>query len=134
MMLLARVLAQVVDLIVSVFVFIVTFRYILPFLAVYIENNTVQAVLGIIIVIALLLVIQGSFLMNQQTIGKAFFGLKIISTEPTREKLTISIMLQRELLCKLMSCYLICIPALFGKAGGHEEATRTVVVGAKRKR
>lgn len=132
MMLLVRILAQLVDWIVGVLSLIVTFAYILPFLSRYIKNDVWLGIAGLIIVVLLILAIQYPFMKNQQTLGKGFFALKIVSTEKTREEVTVGVIFQREILCKLASCYFICLPMIFRKAGGHEEATRTKIVKAEK--
>lgn len=131
-MLMMRIMAQFVDLVVGVLALLVTFIYMLPFLSGYLGNDMLLALIGIGMVILIVFTLQYPFMVNQQTLGKAFFSLRIVSTETTREKVTVGIVIQREILCKLLSCYLICLPVFFGKAGGQEEATRTAVVKSKR--
>lgn len=124
-----RILAQLVDLISGCLILLVTFVYILPFIARFIPGVTVQAVLGIVIVVALTALVQYPFMRAGQTLGKGFFALKIISTDEQRAGVPVAVIVQREILCKLFSCFIICLPMLGGKAGGHEEATHTKVVG-----
>jgi len=128
-MILRRILGQLIDLIIGFSILIGTFAYILPFLSDYISNKTLLAILGLIIIILANYLIQLAFMMNNQTLGKAFMGLKLISTDEIRKDLSVSIIIQREVLCKLISCFFMCVPVLFGKNGGHEEATRTAVMG-----
>ena len=128
-MILRRILGQLIDLIIGFSILIGTFAYILPFLSDYISNKTLLAILGLIIIILANYLIQLAFMMNNQTLGKAFMGLKLISTDEIRKDLSVSIIIQREVLCKLISCFFMCIPVLVGKNGGHEEATRTAVMG-----
>lgn len=131
LMVIRRIIAQLIDLLVGLMVLVATFTMILPFLSTYISNSVVLAVLGLFLIIAIITLIQYPFMMNQQTIGKAFMGLKIISTDKIRKDVSVSVIVQREVLCKLFSCYFICIPVLVGRAGGHEEATHTAVVDNK---
>lgn len=133
MMLFRRILAQLVDWLVGVLIILVTFTRIIPFFSVYVKNDTILGVFGVVLVIGLILTVQYPFMKNQQTVGKGFFALKVVSDEKTRPEMTVAVMLQRELLCKLVSCYFICIPVFVRKPGGHEEATRTKVVNVKKR-
>jgi len=132
MMLFRRILAQLVDLVVGVLIILVTFTRIIPFFSADVKNDTVLGVLGFVLVFGLILAVQYPFMKNQQTIGKGFFALKVVSDEKTRPEMTVAVMIQREFLCKLVSCYFICIPVLFRRPGGHEEATRTRVVNVEK--
>lgn len=132
MMLLARILAQVIDWVVFILSLLVTFVYILPFLSNYVGNSMLLGAVGLVIVGLLVFGIQYPFMKNQQTLGKGFFSLKVVSTEKTRSDITVSVIIQREILCKMMSCYMICLPIFFGKVGGHDEATRTTLVKTQR--
>lgn len=125
-MLLARILASLIDLFVGIFSILIAFIFILPHLSKYINHAVLLAVLGIGFCVVFNIAVQYPFLKNHQTLGKGFFSLKVITTDQNRP-LTIGIIVQREILCKWLSCCFICIPVLFHKAGGHEEATRTAV-------
>jgi len=132
MMLIVRVLANIVDLFVGLCSILITFVFILPFLSQYIGNSILLAVIGLLLIFFIIGAVQYPFLVNHQTIGKGFFSLKIVSVDQTRP-LTVAIIVQREIFCKLVSCYFICLPVFFNKAGGHEEATRTAVMKEERK-
>jgi len=71
--------------------------------------------------------VQYPFLRVHQTIGKGFFGLKIVSTNEQRP-LTVGIILAREVFAKIMTGYLLCLPVLVGKQGKHDEACETDVI------
>lgn len=131
LMVIRRIVAQLIDLMVGMLVLVATFTVILPFLSKFIPNSVVLAILGLVLIIVIITLIQYTFMLNQQTIGKAFMGLKIISTDKIRKDVSVSVIVQREVLCKLFSCYFICIPVLVGRAGGHEEATHTAVVSSR---
>lgn len=131
MMKLLRLLAQLVDVFVGIAIFVAVFLW-LPGLLLPLMESAIAAVLTLVTAVALVFLVQLPFLFQNQTVGKAFFGLEIATTDPARP-LTLSILLQREIFCKLMSCFFICIPALFGKSGGHEAATGTQVIRRKRK-
>lgn len=134
-MIILRILAQLVDLLVACFLLIFSFLVIRPALFSWIPglSGTVAAVLILVIFIFLAAAIQYPFLQVGQTVGKAFFGLEIVSTNPSRP-LTISILVQREIFGKLLSCYLLCIPVLYGAEAGHDKAAETVVVYKNRRR
>lgn len=126
-----RVFAQLIDLLAAFGIFLSSFLLLLPLLSRLTANTALCAVL--VLAVGLLLVVgaQRLFMAGGQTIGKAFFGLRVESEDPARP-LTASILLQREVFCKLMSCYFICLPMLFGQPGGHEVATQTRVVRVER--
>lgn len=121
-----RVMAQLVDIFVLLAVLVGSFVLLAPRLTAVIPP-VAAAVATIVMAAALEILVQLPFLRQSQTVGKAFFGLEIASTDPLRP-ISLSVLLQREVFCKLMSCYIICIPALLGKEGGHETATQTQVI------
>ncbi|WP_071130293.1 RDD family protein [Enterococcus timonensis] len=130
MLLMKRIMAQVIDLIVGLLIIFGTFGFLVPFVGKFIGNDVVLAILGIVVIALVTYGVQFPFMTTGQTIGKAFFQLKVISTDKIRKNVPVAVMMQREILCKLMSCYFICLPMLAGKMGGHEEATHTKLVRA----
>ncbi|MFV0361702.1 MAG: RDD family protein [Suipraeoptans sp.] len=131
MMYVRRVLAQLVDLIIGVLLLFVTFVYVTPFVSDIFGNAYVAVVAEIILFIVVYSLIQYPFMRNAQTLGKAFFSLKIISTDDIRHDVSVAVIVQREIFCKLLSCFFICIPMLTKRPGGHEEATHTKVISSK---
>ncbi|MGX7198368.1 RDD family protein [Enterococcus nangangensis] len=123
-----RIFAQMIDLLLGFLSIFVTFQFILPLIAKITTNNVVQGIVALTVMILLPLAVQYPFMMNGQTIGKGFFSLKIVSTDKERLNVPVAVVVQREILCKLASCYLICLPLFVGKLGGHEEATHTKLV------
>jgi len=92
------------------------------------EEGNLGLVVGMLVgIIAVVCGLQYPFLMNQQTLGKAFFGLRIESTNDQRP-ITPSVIVQRELFAKVMTCYFMCLPVLIGQVGKHDEACETEVV------
>ena len=71
------------------------------------------------------------FMRQGQTIGKGFFALQVQHID-TGEPLDFWPMFQRELLAKLMSCYIMCAPVLIGKQPKYDEAAGAKVVLKKR--
>lgn len=122
-----RFLAQIIDWLVSLAALVFSFLVVLPFLKQLLHSTPTAALLTFLTAILLAAAIQIPFLNVNQTVGKAFFGLEIQSSNADRP-LTFSILIQREIFCKLLSCYLICLPMLWGSPGGHEVATETQVV------
>jgi uncharacterized RDD family membrane protein YckC len=127
-LLLKRIGAQVIDFFVGVFALFIVFSFVVNKMAWLIPSPGIRALSGIAFYIGIMYLIQLPFMENGQTIGKGFFNLRVISTDKYRKDVTVAVMIQREILCKLMSCYLIALPLLFGKMGGHEQATHTRVI------
>lgn len=121
-----RFMAQLIDILVCLGALMISYLGVLPVLFRFVGSAAVAGVLVLIIGVGLAVLMQLPFLRGNQTVGKAFFGLEIQSADAARP-MTLSVLVQRELFCKMMSCYLICIPMLFGRPGGHEEATQTRV-------
>jgi len=122
-----RLCANIVDIVLFFAILVVLFINVTPVVSRFIANPTVTGV----IVLALVLVVVGGihypFMIAHQTIGKAFFRLKIVSTNVERP-MTASIVLQREVFCKVATGYILCAPVLYGRVGGHEIATETEVI------
>lgn len=121
-MILRRILANIID--IASFFAIVVVAFI--FLNEVVPENFFGGAIIFISIIAASLILQYPFLVNDQTVGKAFFGLKLVSTNENRP-LNISIILQRDLFGKVFTCYFLCLPVIFGKKGGHEEMSSTEV-------
>ena len=64
--------------------------------------------------------LQYPFMQNQQTIGKAFFQLQIVSTDKYRKNVPVAVIFQREILCKLASVSSFACRYCLAKEGGHE--------------
>lgn len=121
-----RLLAQVIDWLVFLGALVFSFGVLLPVFKTMISGSALAAILVLLCTILITAAVQLPFLSVNQTVGKAFFGLEIQSTNPDRP-LTPAILFQREIFCKLFPCYLMCLPLLWGKPGGHETATETRV-------
>lgn len=127
MLIIARALAQMVDIIVYFIILALLGVVAVPFIESVFGNNLVTMLVYFLLSIVVTLMLQYPFLKNNQTIGKAFFGLSIESTDPDVE-VTPTLILQRDILIKLASCYICCLPILAGKRGWHEDGTSTKVV------
>ena len=126
-----RIFAQIIDLVVGFLILFAVFAFLVPALKGVLPNNWVRTILGLVVVVLAIYGVHYPFMVQGQTIGKAFFALRIVSTDKVRLDVPVAVVVQREVLCKLLSCYFICIPVLFKKLGGHEEATHTKVVNVR---
>jgi len=135
MKILRRILANLIDIIVFLAIVVAFLLFILPnFLPLFLppieDGSTTDYVVGgvtLVLIVVLTALLQYPFLRVHQTIGKAFFGLRIASTNK-RRPLTVSVIVQREVFAKIMTCYLMCLPVLFGREGAHDTACETEVV------
>lgn len=130
-MVMQRVFAQLIDFLLGILLLFAVFGLLMPALSGILANNVVRAVVGLVVFVLGYYALQYPFMQNGQTIGKGFYHLKIVSTDEIRTDVPVAVVVQREILCKLMSCFFICLPVFFGKAGGHEEATHTKLVHSK---
>jgi len=125
-----RLLANLIDISLFLGLIVTSFIYILPFLlSIFRMDESTMILVGCILIFigVLYFCMQYPFMKVNQTIGKAFFGLRIQTTNPSRP-MTVSVIVQREIFAKVMSCYSLCIPVLFGSEGKHDEACETEVI------
>lgn len=131
-MIVMRIIAQIIDLLCAFILLLVCLIWAAPWLNTFFPNDMLLGIVIVFLFICVLFLLQLPFLMVNQSIGKAFCGLEIQSTNSERP-LTLSILLQREIFCKLMTCYFLCLPVISGQLGGHEIATETCVRSKRRK-
>lgn len=129
-MLFRRIVAQLIDILLILASIVISTAVIMPKVATVLPDD-VAAILALLICILLCILVQYPFMVASQTVGKAFMGLEIRSTDEKRPEMTIGRFFQREILCKLLSCYFICLPMLASKPGGHDIASKTEVVKVK---
>ncbi len=123
-MILKRILAQIVDII----VYIIITGAMIILIASSVKNINVFIVLLSVIIIQLLyFAIQYPFLKVNQTIGKGFFRLYIVSTN-NRVKITPMYIVQREILFKVMPCFLLSLNVLIGRESIHDKCCFTKVI------
>jgi uncharacterized RDD family membrane protein YckC len=128
MKIIKRLLANIVDIFVFVAAVVLFFLFVIPYIVPDGgELSTAMAVITLVVIVALVFLAQWPFMAVNQTIGKAMMGLRIISTNGERP-LSVSIILQRELFAKVLTCYFMCLPVLFGREGKHDVACETEVV------
>ncbi|MCL2216602.1 MAG: RDD family protein [Defluviitaleaceae bacterium] len=124
-----RVLANFVDIFIFVAITVAMFVWVLPFFVPIPEGEYMSlawAALALVGVAGFTLVVQWPFYLNNQTVGKAFFRLRLKSTNDTRP-LTAIIILQREIFAKIFTMYFMCFPVLWGSQGYHDVACETEV-------
>ncbi len=92
-----------------------------------IEMNIFIFIINLIIIHVLYFLIQYPFLKVNQTLGKGFFRLYIISTD-NKVVITPTYIIQREILFKVMPCFLLSINVFFGKEALHDKCCFTKVV------
>lgn len=127
MEILKRILANIIDIFIYIAVVVISFIFMLPHFLNNFNSVNIPVIIIFISTIILTFIIQYPFLKVNQTIGKAFFSLEIVTTNKSRP-LDVSIIVQRELFGKVITCYLMCLPVLYGRPGGHEIITETKVV------
>jgi len=129
-MLFRRAMANFVDIFIFIAITVGMFVLVLPFFVPIPDGEEMSlawAVLALIGIAGFTLVVQWPFYLNNQTLGKAFFRLKIISTSKTRPLITPTIILQRELFAKIFTMFFMCLPVLWGGQGYHDIACETEV-------
>ncbi|MCL2204642.1 MAG: RDD family protein [Defluviitaleaceae bacterium] len=128
MKIIRRLLANFVDIFIFITTVVLFFIFIVPLFVP--EDGALgmpMAGLVLLVICALNFLLQYPFMAVNQTLGKAMMGLRITSTNDERP-LTLGIVLQRELFAKVLTCYLMCAPVLFGREGKHDEVCETEVV------
>ncbi|MCL2610668.1 MAG: RDD family protein [Defluviitaleaceae bacterium] len=123
MLIIRRILANIIDVVIFFAVMILGLIFILPIL----PEGVFGASILIISIIAITTILQWPFMVVNQSIGKAFFGLIIVSTNENRP-ITPSVIIQRELLTKIFPFYLLCLPLLIGNEGHHDKMSQTQVL------
>jgi len=124
-----RICANVIDVVLFFALLVVLFLHVSPVVSGFIANPTIAGVIILLLLVVIVAGIQYPFVRVHQTIGKAFFRLKIVSTN-TERPMSVAIVFQRELFAKVATGYLLCFPVLLGRSGGHEIITETEVVSA----
>jgi len=130
-MLFRRVLANFVDVFIFLAITVVVFAFVLPFFVPIPDGEEMSifwAIFALIGVAGFNLAVQWPFYLNNQTVGKGFFRMRIVSTNDSRP-LTATIILQRELFAKVFTAYFMCVPVLWGGDGFHDIACETQVEG-----
>ena len=125
-----RILANVIDIFVFFGIFVGSFIFITPVMINDLNIDAGAAAGAVLVFICLAtFALQYPFMTRGQTIGKGFFGLRVVPDKESGHEINLKLMLVRELFGKVMPMYLLCIPLLFGKKGQHELMTGTEVEG-----
>ncbi len=107
-MLIKRILAQFIDMLLYLLINGAVFALLVK------SNmgNIVSVLLAIVVIHVVYIGIQFPFYKVGQSVGKGFFRLYVVPTSP-EVKITPQFMLTREVLFKVMTCYMSCLPALW---------------------
>jgi len=128
MKIIRRLMANFVDVFVFVAIVVLFLMFILPIFVTDEGTASLAAAgFGLVAICSITFILQYPFLRINQTIGKAFMGLRIVSTND-RRPLTMGIIVQREIFAKALTCYFMCLPVLIGKEGQHDVVCETKVV------
>lgn len=125
-MLIQRALAELVDIMLNLFLLVVNVKFILPIFYGLVDIPLLYMILSLAMYIALIILAQGLFWSNGESVGKYFMRLEIIS-KGDDDDLTLELMIAREFFIKYISFYFSSIPLLFGKESIQEKATNTLV-------
>ena len=123
MLIVRRILATLIDIVIF---FIITVSGLVFVLEIFPEG-IIGAGLLFVFIIAINTILQWPFLMVGQTIGKAFFGLLIVSIKEGKE-VTPSLIIQREIFGKILPVYFTCILIIIGKKEEYDKLSDTDVV------
>lgn len=77
------------------------------------------------VIVLVPILLQSLFWLENTTIGKTMVFCTVESIDEM--ELNYFSMMTREYISKVFSCYLVCLPVLFGKKGLHEIVTNSVV-------
>lgn len=113
-MIIKRMLAELVDLVVNMCLLVFEVLVVLP---IY-ESVNIPVLLYVVISIgtfyALIILVQGLFWANGESIGKYFMRLEIVDVQ-SGEYLPFTTLIAREFFVKYITFYFSSIPILFGK-------------------
>ena len=125
-----RLLANIIDVFVFFGIFIGSFMFVNPILIDSLNIDASVAAGAILVFICLAtFALHYPFMTRGQTIGKGFFGLRIVPDEEHNHDVSVKLIIVREIFGKVMPVYLLCIPVFFGKRGQHEVMTGTDIEG-----
>lgn len=125
-MVIKRMLAELVDVMVNIFLLVFEVKFILPMFTGLLEHEILYFIFTLAIYISLIVLAQGLFWNNGESIGKYFMRLEIYNKDE-EEDVTLELMFMREFLVKYITFYFSCLPLFFGKESIQEKVTNTVV-------
>ncbi|MFV0556284.1 MAG: RDD family protein [Lactovum sp.] len=119
-------LAELVDLVVNVCLLIFEVIVILPLYEGLVNYTFLYLPLTLATFWALIILVQGLFWAQGESIGKYFMRLEVVNTAD-ESLVSFEKMLVREFFIKYISFYFSGLPLLFGKPSVQEQATETIV-------
>ncbi len=122
-MLIKRILAQFVD----ILIYFLINGAVFVLLAKSNMGNLVTVLLALVLIHVVYVGIQFPFYKVGQSIGKGFFRLYVVPTS-NEAKITPSFMLMREVMFKVLTCYMSCLPALWKAECLHDKSCHTKVI------
>lgn len=125
-MIIQRVLAELVDIVVNVCLLVFEVLVILPMYEPLLNHPFIYIICSIGTFYALIILAQGLFWSNNESIGKYFMRLEITHKDPEKE-VTFEMMIAREFFVKYITFYFSSIPLLFGKESIQDKVTETLI-------
>ncbi len=122
-MLIKRILAQLIDML----LYLIITGFVLIGVSKLDINDFASVLIVIVGIHALYVLIQYPFYTVGQSVGKGFFRLYVVATKP-ETTITWVFMLMREVMFKVLPCYLLCVPVFFGNEGMHDKTCNTNVI------
>ncbi len=125
-MIVKRILAELVDTVINVCLLVFEVLVILPIYASVNLPIILYVVVSIGTFYALIILVQGLFWGNGESIGKYFMRLEIIDAT-TEEFLPFTTIIAREFFVKYITFYFSSIPLLFGKSAIQDTVTNSMI-------
>ncbi len=125
-MIIQRMLAELVDIVVNVCLLVFEVLVILPYYDILLGHPLIYVICSIGTFYALIILVQGLFWNNGESIGKYFMRLQI-EHQVAGKEVTFEMMIAREFFVKYITFYFSSIPLLFGKEAIQDKVTESVV-------
>lgn len=125
-MIIQRMLAELVDIVVNICLLVFEVIFILPMFEFLVDYPLFYVICTIGSFYALIILVQGLFWNNGESIGKYFMHLELVHKDPKKE-ITFEMMIAREFFVKYITFYFSSIPLLFGKESIQDKVTESVV-------
>ena len=125
-MMIRRILANIIDLIVYITSAALGIYGAAQLNRYFDETFTLLILSQVCIIIVIPVLLQAPFWMIGSTIGKTFTFQVVVHEDG--EKVDFFLMLVRDFLLKIVSCYFVIFPMLFGQKGVHEVVTNTKTI------
>lgn len=125
-MVIKRMLAELVDIVVNIFLLVFEVKFILPMFNGLMEHSILYFIFTLAMYISLIVLVQGLFWNNGESIGKYFMRLEIVNKDE-EVGISLELMFMREFLVKYITAYISCIPLFLGKESIQDKVTNTEV-------